>query len=66
MLTRPGKTQAIRLFDVIFVGPVLMYSAWKLPREHSTLRRTLGVLGAATVLYNGNTYLALRRPRAMT
>ena len=65
MYTRTGKTQAIRLFDVIFVGPVMMYSAWKLPREHSTLRRTLGVLGAATVLYNGNNFLALRDPRAI-
>lgn len=65
MFTPTGKTQTVRLLDVFFVGPVMMYAAWKLPREHSTLRRTLGVLGAATVLYNGNNFLALRDPRAI-
>lgn len=57
-----GKTQAIRLADVFFIGPVMIYGGEKLRRRgDSILGLTLSLLGAATVVYNGNNWLKQRR-----
>ena len=55
------KTQTVRLLDVFFIGPVMAYGGWKL-REygHPVMGWTLMILGGATVIYNGQNYLALR------
>lgn len=49
-------TQLIRLADVFFIGPVLIYaSTFKtLP---TYMRALLFVIGIATILYNGNNYI---------
>jgi hypothetical protein len=46
-----GKPQVVRLFDVFFLGPIMMYSAAKnkLPRP---LKAVLFVSGVLTVTYN--------------
>jgi hypothetical protein len=50
------KTQMVRLVDVFFIGPLLIYaSTFKaLP---SYLRVALLLIGIATIVYNGNNYL---------
>jgi hypothetical protein len=50
------NVQDIRLIDVLFIGPFLIYVGTK--KELSLpLRLTLIGLGAATIIYNGNNYL---------
>ena len=48
--------QMIRLIDVFFIAPVLIYAGTKqeLPKS---LRYTLIILGVATFLYNGHHFL---------
>tara|TARA_R110000824_G_scaffold78967_1_gene199095 strand:- start:183 stop:386 length:204 start_codon:yes stop_codon:yes gene_type:complete len=63
MLDSPNltaKTQSVRLADVFFIGPVMIYAAGKLPEREKTLGVVLGLLGIATVLYNARNYLAIR------
>lgn len=56
------KTQTIRLADVFFVGPVMIYGGLKLAREteNRLLGNVLALLGAATIVYNGRNYLKLQ------
>jgi hypothetical protein len=50
------KVQDIRLIDILFIGPFLIYVGTK--KELSLpIRLTLIALGAATIIYNGNNYL---------
>ena len=59
MDTEPvGKTQAIRMVDVLLIGPVMMRAAWELRASSPTIAVLLGVSGAATVIYNWRNYLA--------
>jgi hypothetical protein len=48
--------QVIRLIDVFFIAPVLIYTSTKeeLPKP---LRITLAALGVATLIYNGHHFL---------
>ncbi len=48
-----SKTQAIRLADVFFIGPVMIVGGLKLT---GVLGKTLVVLGVATILYNAKNY----------
>lgn len=52
--------QDIRLLDVFFIGPVMVYAGLQksLP---TPLRVTLVALGVATILYNGHHYLLNRK-----
>lgn len=47
------KSQAVRLADVFFVGPVMVIGGVRLG---GVLGNVLAVLGIATVLYNGKNY----------
>jgi len=61
-MTEVGKTQAIRLADVFFIGPVMIYAGRKLSgRGDTTLGVTLALLGVATIVYNGKNYLEQER-----
>jgi hypothetical protein len=52
------KTQTIRLADVFFVGPVMMYGGYRLRESgQSMLGGILLALGVLTVTYNGDNYL---------
>jgi hypothetical protein len=50
------KSQGVRLWDVFFLGPVMMYIGWtnKIPAWQKAL---LISAGALTVYYNGGNYL---------
>lgn len=48
------KTQLIRLADVGFIGPFMIYAATKLKGQDRTVMAALGV---ATIIYNGLNYL---------
>ena len=49
------KAQGIRLLDVWFVGPLLVYAAAQ--GADTGLRTALAAVGAATITYNGRNYL---------
>jgi len=54
------KSQLIRLWDVVFLGPFLIYISRK-PGLSETEKLLLGLSGALTILYNGRNYLENRR-----
>lgn len=52
-----GKPQVVRLLDVWFIGPFLIYAA-VVPRKFRPVERwTLGTLGVLTILYNARNYV---------
>ncbi len=51
-----GKTQLIRLLDVVFIGPMMVWGGLKLRGPGGY---TLALLGIATVVYNGHNYVRL-------
>ena len=50
------KSQTVRLWDVWFIGPVIIVSALRLPEKDRPLAWLLGALGVGTVVYNGLNY----------
>ena len=57
-----SKTQAIRLADVFFIGPVMIVGGRRLARRGDQLiGDTLALLGIATIFYNGYNYVKNRR-----
>ena len=44
------KTQLIRLADVAYIGPFMLYAATKLKGHDRTI---MAALGLATIIYNG-------------
>jgi len=50
------KTQAIRLVDVLFLGPVMIYFGLSPSRKTKLERAFFIVSGAATILYNLRNY----------
>lgn len=55
------SVQQVRLLDVFVIAPFCFYASTfsALPKS---VRAGLFVLGAATLLYNGNNYLKNRKP----
>lgn len=50
------KHQYIRLLDVFFIGPLMIYAASaKVPS--ASVKNMLLLLGVATIVYNGRNYL---------
>jgi len=52
----PLPVQTIRLIDVFFIGPFMIYVGTK-KELTNPVRLTLWGLGAATIIYNGLNYL---------
>jgi hypothetical protein len=52
------KTQAVRVADVLLIGPLMVYGATKMPRGPAAL--VLGLFGLGTILFNGVNYLRVR------
>ncbi len=44
------KTQLIRLADVAYIGPFMLYAATRLKGQD---RQIMAALGLATIIYNG-------------
>ena len=53
-----GKTQNIRLLDVFFIGPLLVWVGFA-GRLNDTVRILLFVIGVATVIYNGRNFIRI-------
>lgn len=51
------KPQALRLWDVFFLGPMLIYSGTRSKKLPPLLRGGLVVSGILTMGYNGRNYL---------
>jgi len=50
------KPQSVRLYDVFFIGPFLLYAANK-KNLSKVDRATLIGIGIGTILYNGYNYI---------
>lgn len=50
------KSQQVRVLDMIFVAPLLIYSGATPSWLHPFIRVALVITGAATFLYNANNY----------
>lgn len=59
-LNRVAKTQGVRLVDVFFLGPLMIYSASQLHKKNKAARAALLFFGVTTTLYNLNNYLRVR------
>ena len=55
-----SKSQNIRLLDVFFIGPFMMYIGYKAKGISNLERYTLFALGVATIYYNGKNYIESR------
>jgi hypothetical protein len=55
------KTQAIRMVDVLVIGPAMIAAAWQLRSSSPALAMLLGVSGVGTVLYNWANHLEQER-----
>jgi hypothetical protein len=51
------KSQNIRLLDVVFIGPVMIFAAMRLPKKDTGLAWILAGLGVSTIAYNARNYL---------
>ena len=52
-----SKSQNIRLLDILFIGPFMIYFASKAKGINELERTIMCLLGGATILYNGKNYL---------
>lgn len=55
------KTQTVRLWDVFFIGPLMIWGGVHGVEKKSLAGTTLALLGAATIIYNGRNYLRIAR-----
>lgn len=55
-----GKTQLIRLADILLIGPLMIYSGTG-KRMPPILRDALVVMGVLTIVYNGANFLARQK-----
>lgn len=54
-----AKSQAIRVLDVILIGPVMAWAATRLPKKDAPVAWLLGAMAVATVVYNARNYLRI-------
>jgi len=52
-----SKSQNIRLLDVFFIGPFMIYAGYKAQGLTDLERYLLYGIGIATIVYNGKNYL---------
>ena len=50
------KTQLVRIADVVFFGPFMLYAASK-PKINKTQKLILATIGVGTIVYNAINYL---------
>jgi hypothetical protein len=50
--------QAVRVIDVLILGPAMIYAATQLPKN-GFLSAFLAISGACTVVFNGINYIAV-------
>lgn len=59
-----AKGQWVRLLDVMFVGPLMIYFGVQARDLSPWLRGAMVGLGAATVVFNGRNYLMVQQAMA--
>ncbi len=52
-----AKGQMVRLADVFFVGPVMIYGGLKLMKTERAVGNILAALGVLTIVYNGYNWI---------
>ena len=57
------KAQAIRVLDVVVIGPLMIYAGVNAKAISPELKAFLVVAGAGTVIYNGANFLKKRQRR---
>lgn len=57
------KAQGVRLIDVLLIGPLMVYGAFKGEGMHHAARTGLLLTGLATIVYNGVNWLQIRETR---
>jgi len=57
------KAQPIRLLDVFFIGPLMIWGGHRLTRTNRAAGAALVVFGGATISFNGGNYIAIGRRR---
>ncbi len=57
------KSQNVRLFDILILGPLMIYAA-RGARLGELERGALAAAGVGTILYNWNNYLEIRKSSA--
>ena len=57
-----GKSQPIRLIDVFFLGPFMMYYGYKMKNEYKNSANLMILFGLLTILYNGYNFLNINNP----
>jgi hypothetical protein len=50
------KTQNIRIADVVFIGPLMIWGGLQLRDAHPVRGTALALLGVSTILYNARNY----------
>jgi hypothetical protein len=50
------KTQLVRIADVVFFGPFMLYAASR-PKINKTQKVILSTIGIGTIIYNAINYL---------
>lgn len=58
-----GKSQNVRLLDVVVVGPLMIWAGTKGPKD-ANLLLLLVAIGAATITFNGRNWLEIRELNA--
>ncbi len=56
-MNKVDKSQQVRLIDVFFIAPFMVYFGYKAKSMPNIARYTMIGLGVATFFYNGQNYL---------
>jgi len=52
-----AKTQAIRVLDVVLIGPLMVWGGWNMRKKAPLPANALAAIGVATIIFNGYNYL---------
>jgi len=56
-----SKSQSIRLIDIFFIAPFLLYIGYKATGINNTEKMVLILIALATFYYNGKNYLETKK-----
>ena len=56
-----SKSQSIRLLDIFFIAPFLLYIGYKATGINNTEKMVLVLIALATFYYNGKNYLETKK-----
>ena len=52
-----AKTQAIRVLDVVLIGPLMVWGGWTMRKKAPLPANARAAIGVATSIFNGYNYL---------